>query len=52
MVEAVGSLLVTGDNYCRSLDIGSSVDGSGQTALKGKIQIRGQLPKYFGGEVS
>ena len=54
MVEVVGSLLVMVDN-CRSWDIGSvcsSVDGTfSQAALKGKIQIKEQLPKYFGGEV-
>ena len=53
-----GSLLVKVDNFISTDQIvmhvctSFAVDGTfSQAALKGKIQIKEQLPKYFGGEV-
>ena len=55
MVVACSRLLLVMVDNCRSWDTGfvsSSVDGTfSQAALKGKIQLKEQLPKYFGGEV-
>lgn len=41
-------MLACGDRYSGFLP----VDGTfSQAALKGKIQLKEQLPKYFGGEI-
>ena len=52
--NVASSWLVKVDNFKSSHggSVCSTVDGTfSQAALKGKIQIKEQLPKYFGGEV-